>query len=204
MSSEISASARASALVSIAAHVLVGLLVLRARAEAPAVERPLEIDIAVDPAPSPPPLHELALGSSGAGKLPERTIERSRPAPAAAIVVADHSTVAAPATTEDSAPAGVDEVSVHAQGSEPCDGADCIFEDLERCRSGDGDGCVGVGLYYEQRRNDPFSAIKWYLRGCGLSSRAACEANRRVADAMPLGWDHHPIYAPSDDQRPFP
>ena len=94
--------------------------------------------------------------------------------------------------------------STPAKSDGDCDGVDCVFEALERCRQGDGDGCVGVGKYYELGRGDPFSAIKWYVKGCGLKSRAACDANDRVAAAMPLGWDHHPFYAPHDDvERPI-
>jgi TPR repeat protein len=60
-----------------------------------------------------------------------------------------------------------------------------VLESLDRCIDGDGDGCVAVGEYYERGRRDAFSAIKWYAKGCGLASEAACTALERVKDASP-------------------
>jgi hypothetical protein len=77
-----------------------------------------------------------------------------------------------------------------ASGAPTCaEDEDCTLFDLNRCLSGDGAGCIGVGRYYERGRGDPFSAIKWYVKGCELGARASCEDYGRVSGSKPQHWD---------------
>ena len=56
---------------------------------------------------------------------------------------------------------------------------DDVFDALDRCIDGDGQGCDRVGRDYEIAC-DPYASIKWYERGCGLGSAAACSSLARV------------------------
>ena len=50
-----------------------------------------------------------------------------------------------------------------------------VFDSLDRCIAGDGDGCAGVGKDYEGAC-DAYASLKWYERGCALGSARACRA----------------------------
>jgi hypothetical protein len=173
--------------------MFVGLAILRVHHPAPQVDPPLEVDVVIEPPPplpDPPPTRDVDWGvrnAKHADAVPTRTHDS---------VTHD---VQGEAIRDENAPKPIDAqpIVTSTNDEHECESGDCVLESLERCRLGDGDACVGVGLYYERGRGDPFSAIKWYVRGCTLSSPTACAASDRVSHAMPLGWDHHPLYLPS-------
>jgi hypothetical protein len=192
LENRVTRGAIASALV----HAGIAFLVLRVSAPPKSGEDAFDVDVFEIPAPPPPlPARDLDIGVAATTTPSTRNVAaKSRLATTAAITDETGSfPIAAEEHTISDAP---DTSTESVNGAQLCDGNDCVLEALNRCLAGDGTGCTEVGLYYEQRRHDPFSAIKWYVKGCGLASSAACDASDRVQNAMPVGWAHHPSYAP--------
>ncbi|HEY1960480.1 MAG TPA: hypothetical protein VGH28_32945 [Polyangiaceae bacterium] len=50
-----------------------------------------------------------------------------------------------------------------------------VFEALDKCIDGDGDGCLVVGEDYVGAC-DSYASLKWYERGCALGSARSCHA----------------------------
>ena len=50
-----------------------------------------------------------------------------------------------------------------------------VFDALDKCIDGDGDGCAIVGEDYVGAC-DSYASLKWYERGCALGSARACRA----------------------------
>jgi hypothetical protein len=183
------------AIASVIVHGGIALLVLHASAPPKAAQPPIDIEL-LD-APAPPP-RDLDLGVAAVANASTRNVAPTARVPSAAPIVEKTGTFAI-APNDHSIPDTTNTPGESVNAAQLCAGNDCVLEDLNRCLAGDGEGCVGVGAYYEQRRDDPFSAIKWYVKGCGLASHAACDANERVKNARPAGWTHRPFYGPPPD-----
>ena len=188
-------------LASAIVHAGIALLFFRATSIPDPVLETQEIDLVeTPPLPPPPPPRELDLGVTATEHATTRNVAAATHL-ASAVMLTEKTNASPmlPDTNESSNDPA--QAAESASGAHLCEGDDCVLEALNRCLAGDGEGCTEVGLYYEERRRDPFSAIKWYVKGCGLASRAACDANDRVHNAMPAGWAHHDFIAPSFDGR---
>ena len=187
---------RRGVLASAVVHGGIALLLLHANATGQRDAEPVEIDLLETPPTPPTSPHELDLGLSGAPKASTR-IGASTSHVAIALLTTPKND-APPAPSSDGSSAVSPEIAPETATSvRLCDAEDCVLEALNRCLAGDGEGCVDVGQYYERARADPFSAIKWYVKGCGLASRTACLANDRIQGAMPVGWSHHAFLSPT-------
>ncbi|MEO9236004.1 MAG: hypothetical protein ABI421_21880 [Polyangiaceae bacterium] len=175
-------------------HGATALLVLHVHTMADPAPDPIEIDL-VDAPPLRVP-QDLDLGISGAENEAIPVHAEVAHVTRAALAVAKESAIVALSGDGDS-PKSAELGPGWTNDARICEDQDCVLEALNRCLAGDGDGCVEVGQYYEIRRSDPFSAIKWYVKGCGLESHAGCDANDRVHGVMPLGWAHRRMLSPT-------
>lgn len=185
-------------------HAGIALLFLRASSQPKPIVDTVEIDLVATPPPPPPePPRELDLGVAATAKASTRNVAATSHL-ASIAVITEKSSALLSLPDESAIPNQAEQSAESASGAHLCEGNDCVLEALNRCLAGDGDGCTDVGGYYEQRRGDPFSAIKWYVKGCGLESRSACAANDRVKHVMPAGWAHHPFYGPPPELMRVP
>jgi hypothetical protein len=191
-------------IASVIVHTGIALLFLRASLPPKPIVDTVEIDLVATPPPPPPePLRELDLGVAATAKASTRNVAATSHL-ASVAVITEKSGASVSSPNENAIPNATEQSAESASGAHLCEGNDCVLEALNRCLAGDGDGCTEVGGYYEQRRGDPFSAIKWYVKGCDLESRSSCAANDRVKNAMPVGWAHHPFFAPGGDSARDP
>jgi len=142
-------------------------------------------------APVAPPRHGDLGAQRSPGAAPRPAAARGAASQAAALAVehaSEPSAAAAIAVVPAATPEAHRQERSERVSSEACEGDDCVLESLDRCIAGNAEGCLGVGEYYERGRRDPFSALKWYAKGCDLGKDAACAALARVKDTRPLGW----------------
>jgi hypothetical protein len=188
------------AIASVLVHGGIALLVLHATATPKPEERVVDIELLEMPPPPPP--RELDIGVAASVNASTRNVAATAKIPSAAPII-EKTGLFTIAPNDHAIPDPIETTGESVNGAQLCEGDDCVLEALNRCLAGDGEGCVGVGAYYEQRRGDPFSAIKWYVKGCGLASRTACDANDRVKNVTPVGWARHPFHGPPPN-RPNP